>query len=338
VGDRSRLNGYRAGFGAVCLLVVAILVFTPPAIINLIQQVRGRQSHISYSISRPDDPPGPSYTRLHVELVSLDEAQRLITARVSGFRVCPAACGDRQQIVLFSIGADDSGNEAVPPSQPIDLPTDSSEITTHFDLPLMGDLATYPFDSYRLIVGAAVKELKPDGTASFLSPAEARRQIFMQIENQVPRIEMSVPKQMDPESVRPEHGVYDYLYVNQVGFSRPFYLRVLIVLIVLLIAAAGAYALFMRPFDQLIINAGALVLGVWGIRSLVLGSYPPDITAVDLALMLIIFLLLCGITLRALHHTHRHCRFVVPASWRHSVPVETSTSAEPFDSPEADPA
>jgi hypothetical protein len=338
VRETQKLNGYRVGFATVCVLVLAILVLTPPAIVNLIQQVQRRQSHTSYSISLPDDPPGSSYTRLHLELVSLDEAQRLITARVSGFRVCSTACGDRQQIVLFSIGADDSSNEAVPPSQAIDLPTDSSEITARFDLPLMGDLASYPFDNYRLVVGAAVKEIKGDGTTSFLAPAEARSQVFMQVENQIPRIEMSEPRQMAPESVRPGHGVYDYLYVNEVGFSRPFYLRVLIVLIVVLIAAAGAYALFMRPFDQLIINAGALVLGVWGIRSLVLGSYPPDITAVDLALMLIIFLLLCGITLRALHHTHSHSRLVLPASWRPSVSVQTAADGEPVHPPGADPA
>jgi len=47
--------------------------------------------------------------------------------------------------------------------------------------------------------------------------------------------------------------------------------------------------------------------------------------------MLIIFFLLCGITLRALYHTHRHSQLALPAFWRHSVSVEMFTAAESCD-------
>ena len=77
-----------------------------------------------------------------------------------------------------------------------------------------------------------------------------------------------------------------YLFVDVVRFSRPLYLQVLTVCLVLL--------------DQLIINAGALILGVWGIRVILLGTSLIGLTAVDLALWSVILFLLVTITVRTL--------------------------------------
>jgi hypothetical protein len=41
------------------------------------------------------------------------------------------------------------------------------------------------------------------------------------------------------------------------------------------------------------------VLGVWGVRSLLVGDYPPDSTGVDLVLEAAILLLLLGVGVRA---------------------------------------
>src|SRR5262249_1722727 len=85
-----------------------------------------------------------------------------------------------------------------------------------------------------------------------------------------------------------------------VTFARPVYLKVLTVLLVVLVSAAAAYAVLLRPLDQLIINSGALILGVWGIRAVLLGTSFPGVTAVDLALSLVILFLLVAITVRTL--------------------------------------
>ena len=65
------------------------------------------------------------------------------------------------------------------------------------------------------------------------------------------------------------------------------------------------YAVFMRPLDDLVINCGGLILGVWGIRSILSPSNPAYLTAVDLALSVVILFLLGAITMRALQHVHR---------------------------------
>lgn len=149
----------------------------------------------------------------------------------------------------------------------------------------------------------------------------------MTVRERIPRVHMALPRPLDPASIRPESANFSYLYVNELTFSRPAYLKALIVLIVALIGAASFYAVALRPFDQLIINAGALVLGVWGVRSLLLGSFPADVTMVDIALMGIIFLSLCGITFRALLLTHAHSG-LTPRFWRRRAVVAVEPEAE----------
>ena len=105
---------------------------------------------------------------------------------------------------------------------------------------------------------------------------------------------------LDDPSVQTAQGRQPYLFVDVVRFSRPLYLQVLTVCLVLLVTAAAAYAVFLRPLDQLIINAGALILGVWGIRAILLGTTVPGLTAVDLALWAVILFLLVTITVRTL--------------------------------------
>jgi hypothetical protein len=78
---------------------------------------------------------------------------------------------------------------------------------------------------------------------------------------------------------------------------------VLAVLLVILIAAAAAYAVFMRPLHDLVINCGGLVLGVWGIRSL-LTPGTASRTLVDISLSVVILFLLSAITFRSLQFLH----------------------------------
>ena len=67
-----------------------------------------------------------------------------------------------------------------------------------------------------------------------------------------------------------------------------------------------------------VINSGALVLGVWGIRSILLGSNVPGLTSVDLALSVVILFLLAAITARALMYLQgrRGIRMTIPLSRR----------------------
>jgi hypothetical protein len=82
--------------------------------------------------------------------------------------------------------------------------------------------------------------------------------------------------------------------------------------LVALIAISAALALFTRTVNELALGVGGLILGVWGIRSVLMPTLHPTLTAVDLALSWVILLLLLGFALRAAHRFHRHSDLPMP--------------------------
>jgi hypothetical protein len=90
---------------------------------------------------------------------------------------------------------------------------------------------------------------------------------------------------------------------------------VLALLLVVLIAATGFYSVSTQPVRQLLLTVGSLVLGIWGVRGILVPGTPPYATAVDLALSFVILLLLAGIIGRSVLQYHRlHRRQHPPAT------------------------
>ena len=174
------------------------------------------------------------------------------------------------------------------------------ETTQKIELPVSGESLAYPFDRYRLRLGVIMERVFTDQTTQILSPEDARGHLFLTLRPHVPRPSWVSPRQYAPQSVRPLGTSYQYVSVEDLALERPLYLKAVTVLLVVLISAAAAYAVFMRPFEQLLGNTGGLVLSVWGIRAVLLGTSVPGVTAVDLALAVVIILLLVAITVRAL--------------------------------------
>ena len=115
---------------------------------------------------------------------------------------------------------------------------------------------------------------------------------------------MTGPFPVDLRRLRSSDDPFDYAEAFAVTFARPPYLRVLAVMLVILIAAAAAYSVYFRPLHDLVVNAGALVLGVWAIRGILTPSNINYVTAVDLALSLVIIFVLGALTTRALIFVH----------------------------------
>ena len=65
---------------------------------------------------------------------------------------------------------------------------------------------------------------------------------------------------------------------------------------------AGGFERFTKGTQT---GAGALILGVWGIRAILVGTGVPGITAVDLCLILVILFLLVAMTVRTLRYLYR---------------------------------
>ena len=79
---------------------------------------------------------------------------------------------------------------------------------------------------------------------------------------------------------------------------------VLTLVLVVLITVSGLLALFTRTIHELVLGVGGLILGIWGVRSILVPQPVPTITAIDLALSTVILLLLLGLAVRAALHFH----------------------------------
>jgi hypothetical protein len=292
------LLGPRSAYLLVALLLLVILVLLPFAVGSVVTDV-AEQSNRTFRLGQATDRSG-IHAGAHVDLVGLDEWDGQATLRVTLHQSCGATCpwGDRLRFV--SVLGDEGVVEELPPSQTVTIPATSRDVTQTIKLPVFGDPIRYPFDRYQLAVGVIVERLLPDGTAQPLSPEQATRYLSLDLRARVPRIVMGPPQPLDGARLQADADIEPYAYVGLVVFSRPLYLQILTILLVLLVTAAAAYAVFLRPLDQLIINAGALVLGVWGIRAILLGSGLTGITAVDLSLSVVILFLLVAMSVRTL--------------------------------------
>jgi len=257
---------------------------------------------VKISRDRPDAA-HRNHTKLHMAMVAIDETQLLATIRVSGHHVC-AGCDWSDRVLFVSVTQDDLDADGMPPSVSVTLPASNTEVSEVIQLPVRGHPIHYPFDSYRLIVGVVLQRIRGDAPPQTLSAAEARGHLFLSVQELLPRQSMVGPIMLDRASIRAPDDPFEYVEAFALHFERPRYLRVLAVMLVLLIASAAAYSVFLRPLHDLVLNSGALVLGVWGIRSILTPQNLFYLTAVDLALSTVIIFALGAITVRALLYIH----------------------------------
>ncbi len=131
---------------------------------------------------------------------------------------------------------------------------------------------------------------------------------FLTLQSRVGGLDMNPPVPIDSCSV---HGVTDpfgFLTVQRLDFERPIYQHVLAVLLVLLISTSAAFALFVRTINELMLGIGGLILGIWGVRSVVVPSVPSRVNVVDLVLASVILVLLVALSIRIARHVYRMTR------------------------------
>jgi hypothetical protein len=291
---------HRTAYLLIAFLLLLIIALLPFAVISLVEDLRD-QPHATHAIAAIG---AQSVDRASVamDLISMDEWLGTVTVRVTAQQECAGPCRWRDRYRFVSIWGDEFQPSDRPTVEQVTVPESSRVVTTTFQLPIAGDPLRYPFDRYAMALGVILDRLYPDGREESLTLADAADYVTIWATTRIPRInvgQLAAPSPDDP-TVQTAASRQPYLFVDVVRFSRPLYLQVLTVCLVLLVTAAAAYAVFLRPLDQLIINAGALILGVWGVRAILLGTTVPGLTAVDLALWTVILFLLVAITVRTL--------------------------------------
>jgi hypothetical protein len=297
---RGRRLRHRTAYLLISLLLLFIVVLLPLAVQSMIADFR-EMNPPRHSIASID---GRSIDRgsVSVDLIGMNEWEGSVTVRVTAQQECDGPCRWRDRYRFISIWGDEFQPSDRPTVEYVTIPESPPVVTRTFQLPISGDPLHYPFDQYALALGVVMDRLYPDGREETLTLAEARDYVTIWASARIPRIraELSGDASTDDPDAQAAAAQQRYLFVDVLSFSRPLYLKVLTIFLVLLVTAAAAYAVFLRPLDQLIINAGALILGVWGIRVILLGTTMPGLTAVDLALWSVILFLLVTITVRTL--------------------------------------
>lgn len=295
--NASTRYSHRVAYALVATLLLSTAVLLPFALSDVVDDLLEPQAARTFRLTPPVPAGTAEAIHLHVDMIALDMYGRTVTLRVSGHQSCPTACTTSRRILLVSILKNADEAEGLPPAEVIALSPASREANQTLTLPIDGDPIRYPFDRYGMGLGVVVQDVAADASVRTMTAAGIDGLLSITLRMQIPRAIMDRPAKLSADSVPLDAG-YSFVQVDRVVLERPLYLQVLTVLLLLLIAAAAAYAVFMRPLDQLVINTGALVLGVWGVRAILLGGDPPGATAVDLSLFVLILFLLVAITIR----------------------------------------
>mgnify|MGYP000076510707 CR=1 FL=1 len=129
-----------------------------------------------------------------------------------------------------------------------------------------------------------------------------RHAASLTIESDVVRLEMLPPVLVEPATVRSPSDPVAFAVVNKLEWERPVYLRILTVLLIVPIVVSSIFALGMRNLSELVLGIGGIILGIWGLRSVIVQTPLPDVTLVDLLPAFVILMMLLVLTARAARH------------------------------------
>lgn len=318
-GSRRKIGKHRAGLAATALLVGIVLIALPFAIRSMVVELLGKQQDALYDLATNQVVPagvaaveGPDAHYYNIAVVSVSESTGTATLAVSGNRICSADC-PTVTITLFALDDNASQRRGLPPSAAIALEPTDLAFSESVTLPVRGRPSLYPFDTYYLWLGFALDAKDANGKAVQIDTEKLRKQFVFTVQNQDSGLVMQSPYRIDPSRVTAATDPGLLPLVEALEFHRPDYIKVLSVLLVLLITVSGAIALATRSIDDLVLGVGGLILGVWGIRSVLVNQPLPGISAVDLALSLVILFLLLGLAVRLVRHFHRESE--LPLRW-----------------------
>ena len=255
-----------------------------------------------------------SESYFNIAAINLDEDQGSITLAVSGHRICPAAGCSTLTFTLVSLEDDADVRRALPPSAAMTLTPDQEIFSQTVQLPVRGQPSLYPFDDYLIWLGLAVTVVD-DGKKIRLTPELLAKRAVITTQNQLRDFLMEPPTEIDPARVTALTDPQEFVGVQEMHFGRPVHQEILAVLLILLIAVSATMAVAMRSMTDLIVGIGSLILGIWGVRSVLVPSSLPVTTSIDLALSVIILFVLLGLIVRSAHHLHQQSG-LPPVTWR----------------------
>src|SRR6266516_5867146 len=300
---------HRLALMVVALLLLGSLILLLYWLASLPDAIRERQVFSSYSLAASADSATPGRTDLQIQLADAEEVRGVVTLRVSAQRSCQAGCAEGERISLFGLQPGYPKTRGTPESSTVTLPSGQAGVRQTIEFPLSGQPLLYPFDAHELWLGLRLERIDATGAVQPLMLAQAQGQLFAAVRADVPHFQMATPVPVEAARVAAESqriaadGQPDeYLSVHVLRLHRAKWLQVMAVMLILLMAMVSGYAAFIHSVLDLVTGAAGLILGMWGIRSILVPGSISYATVVDMALGLVITFLLTALSVRVLLH------------------------------------
>jgi len=239
-----------------------------------------------------------------ITILSVNDDVGSLTLAVSGNRTCEAGKCPELAVLLIAYNSDVILRRGLPPSASVKIAENDVAFSDEVTLPGVGWPSKYPFDHYRLRLGVAVSQVV-NGTVRYLSTDEAKTGSYGTIQNATRDFDMGRPVEVPVQKVITASDSFSPTGVVDIVLQRPAYLQVLAIALVTLITISTMLSLMSRSVGDALVGIGSMVMGVWGIRTVLVPSGLGVVTAVDISLSLVIMLLLFGLTVRTAQHLRR---------------------------------
>ena len=298
---------HRMAWAQAMLLLIVVVLALPIAFRSMGVQLNDSQARTLYLF--PEGTPltaqsvmeeSKSESFYNIAAINIDEGAGNVTLAISGQRVCESTC-PTMKFHLVSLDDDADIRRALPPSVPMVIESSDQIFSTTAQLPLRGQPSKYPFDDYVLWLGLYGTRTE-NGETSTLTEDSIRGHAFLTVQNQLRDFTMRQPIEIDPDRAQATTDVLDFFGVQELRFERPIHMKILTVLLLVLITVSALTAVAMRDVSDLIVGVGSLVIGIWGVRSILVPQPLPVVTSVDLALSVVILFVLLGLLLRTAQH------------------------------------
>jgi hypothetical protein len=284
---------------------LVILGLLPFAVQSIIKDIKGIASEQQFLTKDLDDR-GQHFTDIEISLKEVDELSQVATLEISGERSCVAPCGAfEDKVTFYGINDQTKDQRSHSKSASIAIPDANVPISTEIKLPFTGRVFVYPFDKYTFGVGINIERTYTGQPAKLLKKDDIENNFEISFSESVSRMELKSFQTVDGAAYKPRNVTDPYLFSAIANFERPMHLKIIVTMVVLMIVLVSIYTMATRPFNELILDVGAIILGIFGARELVIKDFPSDTTFVDTLFGLIVLYNLVVVVFRSISYFYK---------------------------------
>ena len=165
MSDKLSLLALRIGFVVALLITATVAVELPAAIRSILQNMR-QPTHMGLPVTPENMVLLPNHSDLEIDLQSIDEVSRTVTAQISVYHHCATGCGDYiDRVHIFQAVPGEATSRRMPTSVTFDIPNVTGDSSRTVTIPVRGDVLFFPMDHYDLGLGFAIERIFKDQTS-----------------------------------------------------------------------------------------------------------------------------------------------------------------------------